>query len=90
MTSTKTEFKVTVYMTNGEKLSYKRSLGQDEIYNVGSKIENSLKANYLGLELDGKLTIIPSQQIQKIEIDPAPDVLIAHVVRDAQSVEGKG
>jgi hypothetical protein len=56
---------------------------------VGSKIENSLKANYLGLEMGGKLTIVPSLQIQKIEIDPAPDVLIAHVIRDVESVDDK-
>ncbi|MHC4724243.1 MAG: hypothetical protein ACYS9V_08335, partial [Planctomycetota bacterium] len=59
------------------------------VYNVGSKIENSLKANYLGLEMGGKLTIVPSLQIQKIEIDPAPDVLIAHVIRDVESVDDK-
>jgi hypothetical protein len=87
MTDAKIEFKVTVHLVNGEKLSYKRSLSQDEVYNVGGRIENSLKANYLGLELDGKLTIIPSLQIQKIEIDPAPDVLIAHVIRDVESAE---
>ncbi|MHC5076697.1 MAG: hypothetical protein ACYTFM_09745 [Planctomycetota bacterium] len=87
MTNAKVEFKVTVYLMSGETLSYKRALDQEEVYNVGSKIENSLKANYLGLEMDGKLTIIPSQQIQKIEIDPAPEVMIAHVVRDVQPLK---
>jgi len=44
-----------------------------------------MNANYLGIELDGKLIIIPMNNIQKVEISPAPTALISHVVKDAKS-----
>ncbi len=85
-----TEFRISIELNNGQKVRYKTNVVEEEIYNLGSRIENALKANYFGLEMDGKLTIIPTQGIQKIEIEPPPEVLIAHVVRNAQPIEHDG
>ena len=46
-----------------------------------------MNANYVGVDLDGKLILIPTSSIQKIEISPAPEAMIANVVRGAKSVE---
>lgn len=78
------EFKISIELNNGQTVQYKARVEEEEAYNMGSRIENALKANYFGLEMDGKLTIIPTQGIQKVEIEPAPKVLLAHVVRNAQ------
>ncbi|MHC4557651.1 MAG: hypothetical protein ACYS80_10150 [Planctomycetota bacterium] len=85
-----TEFRISIELNNGQKVRYKTKVAEEEAYNLGSRIENALKANYFGLEMDGKLTIIPTQGIQKIEIEPPPEVLIAHVVRNAQPIEHDG
>lgn len=81
------EFRISIELNNGQKVRYKTNVVEEEINNLGSRIESALKANYFGLEMDGKLTIIPSQGIQKIEIEPPPEVLIAHVVRNAKEIE---
>jgi len=44
-----------------------------------------MNANYLGVELDGKLVIIPTNNIQKVEISPAPTAMISNVVKGAKS-----
>ena len=73
-------------MSYGE-YSYDWESKNEEVFNLGSGIEKALKADYIGLDMNGKLTIIPSQQILKIEIDPTPKVLMAHVIRDIEALE---
>jgi hypothetical protein len=87
MSSDKMDYTVRIFLTNGEKLCFKNEVGNEEVYNLGSRIEKSLEANYMGLDMNGKLTIIPSQQILKIEIEPTPEVLVAHVVRNIEALE---
>lgn len=87
MSSEKKNFIVRIYLTNGEKLCFQSAVSNEEVFNLGSGIENSLKANYIGLDMNDKLTIIPSQQILKIEIDPTPDVLISHVIQNIEAVK---
>jgi hypothetical protein len=87
MTEMEKEFSISIELNDGQKMRYKARLGQEEAHNLGSRIENAFKANYLGLEMDGKLTIIPIQGVRKIEIEPAPKVLIAPLVRNAQPIE---
>ena len=87
MNNDKTNFTVRVYLTNGEKLCFRSAVSAGKIFNLGSEIENSLEANYLGMDMNGKLTIIPFQHILKIEIEPTPDVLISHVIRNIEAVK---
>jgi hypothetical protein len=87
MSSDKMDYTVRVFLTNGEKLCFKSEVGNDEAFNLGSGIENALKADYMGLDMNGKLTIIPSQHILKIEIEPTPQAMIAHVIRNIEALE---
>ena len=90
MTEMEREFRIGIELNDGQKVLYKAKVKAEEVYDLGSRIENALKASYFGLEMNGKLTIIPTQGIRKIEIEPAPEVLIAHVVRNAQPIERDG
>jgi hypothetical protein len=87
MNSDEKKFTVRVYLTNGEKLCFRSAVSVEDVFNLGGKIENSLEANYLGLDMNGKLTIVPFQHILKIEIDPTPDVLVSHVIRNIEAVQ---
>ena len=87
MNDDKNTFTVRIVLVNGDKMCYRKAFRADEVFNLGGQIENALKANYLGMDMDGKLTIIPFQHILKIEIDPTPDVLIAHVIRNIEEVK---
>ncbi|MBW2679833.1 MAG: hypothetical protein JRD01_03660 [Deltaproteobacteria bacterium] len=75
-----------VHLISGDPIVFKIDATQDRQRNAGARIEQGMNANYIGVELDGKLIIIPTNNIQKIEISPAPNTLISHVVKDAKSV----
>jgi hypothetical protein len=68
----------------GQPLQYKLSLTENELFNVGSGIESALRGNYVGVEPNKKLILVPIQNVQSIEIDPSPQRLIAHVVQGAE------
>jgi hypothetical protein len=80
------EITFSVHLISGDPIVFKIDATQDRQRNAGARIEQGMNANYIGVELDGKLIIIPTNNIQKIEISPAPTALISHVVKDAKSV----
>jgi len=81
------EHTMTIHRVDADPLRFKLRRTADEIRNAGAAIENGLAANYLGVVLDGKLIVVPSHQIAGIEIDPAPKVLIAHVIANAEPIQ---
>ncbi|MGD9107428.1 MAG: hypothetical protein PVJ87_11375 [Desulfobacterales bacterium] len=80
------EATISIHLVSGDPVIFKIEATDERVRNAGSRIERSMNANYVGVELDGKLIIIPTNNIQKIEISPAPTALISHVVKDAKSV----
>ncbi len=56
--------------------------------NMAANLEKGLQARYVGVELNGKLLIVPAHNVRLVEIDPAIGSLIANVLRDAQPVGG--
>ena len=80
------EITMTIHLLSGEPIVFKIDATEVRKRNAGSRIESGMNANYIGVELDGKLIIIPTNNIQKIEISPAPDAMISHVIKDAKSV----
>lgn len=84
MTNTYAELTVTIRRVSGEPLRFKIKRTAERMRSAGSMIEHALKAHYFGVELDGKLIIVPMSQIVGIEIAPAPKTMIAHVLKDAE------
>ena len=84
MPSPQVEHMITVRLVDDEPLRFKLRRTVDEMRNAGATIENGLAANYLGVVLQGKLIVVPARRIAGIEIDPAPNVLVAHVIKDAE------
>ena len=86
MSSPTAEYAVTIYRLTGEPLRFKLRRTAEQIRNVGSIIENGLAARFLGVIQECKLIIVPAHQIAGIEIDPAPKVLVRHVIKDIEPV----
>ena len=84
MPSPQLEYTITVHRVDDDPLRFRLRRTVDEMRNAGVTIENGLSANYLGVVLEGKLIIVPARRIASIEIDPAPNVLVAHVIKDAE------
>ena len=79
------EVTITIHLLSGDPIVFNIEATEDRQRNAGTRIERSMNASYIGVELDGKLVIIPTNNIQKVEISPAPTVMISNVVKDAKS-----
>ena len=79
------EVTISVHLHSGDPIVFKLDVTDDRERNAGARIEQSMNANFFGVELDGKLTLVPTSSIQKVEISPAPEAMITHVIKDARS-----
>jgi hypothetical protein len=78
------EMLCTIHCVSGESIYFKIEADLERQRNAASRIESFMESKYFGLEMDGKLTLIPMHNIQKVEISPPPKNLIAYVVKDAK------
>jgi len=74
-------------LIHGEPIVFKGEITEERRRNLGANIEKAMAGSYVGVELEGKLTIIPLHNIKSIEIDPAPAILIKSVVVDVERVK---
>jgi hypothetical protein len=74
-------------LVHGGQLEFMVEQSEEQLRNTGANIEKSMKASYVGVELDDKLTLIPAHNIASVEISPAPRVLIHNVITGASRVE---
>ena len=79
--SSPTEVSLKVNLIHGEQITFTVERDEKQLRNAGNNIENGMKSNYLGVELEDSLTLIPMHNIATIEVSPAPRVLIQHVVK---------
>jgi hypothetical protein len=80
------EFTVTIHLVHGEPMRFRLKRTAAEVRNMGTNLESGLKSQYVGVEINGKLVIVPSHNVRQVEIDPAPGVLVANVIRGATLV----
>jgi len=76
--------RVHLNLFSGDPIVFKIEANEDRQRNAGTRIERSMNDNYIGVELDGKLVIIPTNNIQKIEISSPPAAMISHIVKGAK------
>ena len=79
------EVTISVHLHSGDPIVFKQDLTDEREVNAGTRIEQSMNAKFMGVELEGKLILIPTSSIQKVEISPAPKAMISHVVKGARS-----
>jgi hypothetical protein len=78
------EITISIHLLSGDPIVFKIDATEDKHRNAGTRIERSMDANYIGVELGEKLVVIPTNNIQKVEISPAPAAMISHVVKGAK------
>ena len=67
-------------------LEIQTKLTENDRRNAGSSIEATMRSGYVAIELDGKLQIIPTHNLQTLEISPSPHVLLANCISGAKRV----
>ena len=78
---------ITFNLIHGDPIKVHVDADQARRRNLASNIESALAANYVGVVLDKKLTIMPIHNVQTIEISPMEDIMIRSVIHDAKPVE---
>jgi hypothetical protein len=78
---------VIINRVGGDAIKFKVASDETRNRNLASNIEKAMTGQYVGVELDGKITLIPIHNVSSVEIFPAPSSLIAHVVRDAKRID---
>lgn len=79
-------FTCTIHLTNGESISFCGDSDEDKRRNFGSRLEKFMSSSYLAFNLEGKLNVIPSHSILRVEIEPAPKVLISNTIKDIRPI----
>jgi len=80
------EFRVIVHLIHGEPIKFKVSPTEAEMMTKGQDIGTALTRISMGLEIDGKLLIIPYSNIKYIEADPSPPNLPLFITQRAESI----
>ena len=81
------EFTITINLIQGDPIRFKLKRTVAQMRNMATNLESGLQAQYVGVELKGKLVIVPFHNVRSIEIDPTLSGLIKNVLRDAESVD---
>ena len=79
------EITISINLLSGDPIVFKIEANDDIQRNAGARIDRGMNANYIGVELDGKLVIIPTNNIQKVEISPAPAAMISNIIKGASA-----
>jgi hypothetical protein len=59
----------------------------EDVSSIASRIQESLKANQVLIEMEDKLLIVPISSLKTIEVSPPPAKLPGYTIRFAQLVQ---
>lgn len=83
------EFAFKVHLVQGDPISFKVEADEERRRNAVSRLEKAMESSYVGLKLPDRLILVPTHNIQFIEISPPPPNKMVHIVNDAILVEEK-
>ena len=78
---------MTVRYTNGTAHKFAFPAVSEDKFNVAARIQELLNQKQLLLELGGRLIIIPFENVQMIELNPAPDKIPPNAIKNAKLVK---
>ncbi len=81
------EFSCRINLVHGDPITFKIGADDDRRRNVAGKLEKAMQSSYVGLKLPDKLVLVPTHNIQTIEIIPPPPNIMLNVVNDATPIE---
>jgi hypothetical protein len=78
---------LTLNLVHGEQIKCKVDVDKTRRRNLASNIEAALSSSYMGVLLDGKLTLVPTSNLESVVIEPIDEILLKGVVTDAKPVD---
>ena len=79
-----TEVTLQINLLRGDPIRCKADVTETQRRNLGTALERAFSSNFVGVELAGKLVLVPLANIQSVEINPAPAVIIRGVARNTR------
>jgi hypothetical protein len=77
------EFTFKINLIQGEPITFKVQADEEKRRNAASRLEKAMGSSYVGVKLPDRLIMVPTHNIQSIEISPPPPSIMAHVVNEA-------
>jgi hypothetical protein len=74
-------------MIQGNPITFKVEATDDMLRNAACRLEKAMASSYVGVKLPDKLVLLPTHNIQSIEISPAPASKMMYVVNDATPLD---
>lgn len=82
------ELTMTLNLIHGEKIRCKINVDKARRRNLAGNIETAMSSSYLGVLLNGKLTLVPTSNLESVELEPIEEMgLLKGVVTDARPVD---
>jgi hypothetical protein len=78
---------VTITFTDGAVQTFHLTESQGDEMQMASRIRHLMESNFLALETDQKLLLLPMHNIRAIEVSPSPAKLPDTVLRHAVIIE---
>ena len=77
------EFTFKVNLIEGDPITFKVGADEERRRNAASRLEKAMQSSYVGVKFPDKLIMVPTHNIQSVEISPPPTSIMVHVVNDA-------
>jgi len=81
-----TEFIFKLNLIQGDPIVFKVMADEERRRNAVTRLEKAMESSYVGLKLPDRLILIPTQNIQSIEISPPPPLKMVNVIEDAAPI----
>ena len=82
------ELTMTLNLVHGDPIRCKVIVDKVRRRNLAGNIEVAMSSSYLGVILNGKLTLVPTSNLKTVELEPIEEMmLLKGVVTDAQPVD---
>ena len=76
-----------INLIQGPPITFKVGTDEERRRNAATRLEKAMESSYVGLKLPDRLILLPTHNIQSIEITPPPPHRMVNVVSDATLID---
>jgi len=81
------EMSCKINLIHGDAITFKVEVDDERRRNVAGKLEKAMQSTYVGVQFPERLIVVPTHNIQSIEIMPPPPNVMLNVVNDATTID---
>jgi len=81
------EMSCKINLIHGDAITFKVEVDDERRRNVAGKLEKAMQSTYVGVQFPERLIVVPTHNIQSIEIMPPPPNVMLNVVNDATAID---